>query len=379
MPLDKNDLARMAKLIAEKIDSVNWDESESTAEIFIDLAPKVEVATQMVVPQLFSGFQASESIVAFLYSVDVQIEALVSPSQIKSSLSLPTAFRRDVNTAQLRLKTVTDSIQGVEEKIRSINSAYDAAERLPTTQEDLAQAMREIEASKLESTKLDATTRLTADNVEQLKSKLVAANVEAEAVLSKVQAAYRAATSQGLAQAFSEKATSLNSSMQKWVLVLLIALVVTGLLAHSRFPAILQAVAGKPDWGVIFLNLILGVLSVAPPIWVAWVATKQIGQRFRLAEDYGYKAALSAAYEGYRNEAAKLDPLFEAQLFATALGRLDELPIRLVEPEIHGSPWHELLTSEEFKSAAASFPNLKDRVIAILRPSSKTQEKMSNA
>jgi phage gp37-like protein len=149
--------------------------------------------------------------------------------------------------------------------------------------------------------------------------------------------------------------------------VLLGSLLAAGILSHQRFPQILTAVTGTPDWGVVLLNLALGALSVAPAVWVAWIATKQIGQRFRLAEDYAYKAALSTAYEGYRAEASKLDPLFEAQLFAIALGRLDELPLRLVEKDVHGSPWHELVTSTEFENAVNSHPELKQRIASIFR------------
>ncbi|MFX8523854.1 hypothetical protein ABTM10_20480, partial [Acinetobacter baumannii] len=76
---------------------------------------------------------------------------------------------------------------------------------------------------------------------------------------------------------------------------------------------------------------------------------KQIGQRFRLAEDYAFKASISRAYEGFRREAARFDKDMEARLLASALTRLDELPLRLVEPTSHGSPWHELATSDTVK------------------------------
>ena len=67
------------------------------------------------------------------------------------------------------------------------------------------------------------------------------------------------------------------------------------------------------------------------------------GERFRLSEDYAFKASVSKAYEGYRREAANLDEAFAARLFSSALTRLDEAPLRLVETENHGSPWHELI------------------------------------
>lgn len=37
---------------------------------------------------------------------------------------------------------------------------------------------------------------------------------------------------------------------------------------------------------IVYPNVILSLLSIGAPIWFAWLSTKQIGQRFRLAEDY---------------------------------------------------------------------------------------------
>jgi hypothetical protein len=54
-------------------------------------------------------------------------------------------------------------------------------------------------------------------------------------------------------------------------------------------------------------DVVLSLLSIGAPIWLAWQATKQIGQRFRLSEDYAFKASISRAYEGFRREAARID------------------------------------------------------------------------
>ncbi len=91
------------------------------------------------------------------------------------------------------------------------------------------------------------------------------------------------------------------------------------------------------------LQATLTALGVFAPLWFAWISTKQIGERFRLSEDYAFKASVSKAYEEYRREAANLDEAFAARRFSSALTRLDEPPLRLVEAENHGSPWHELI------------------------------------
>jgi hypothetical protein len=372
LPLDKTDLGYMARVVQERLDSVDWTGNADAETAFGDLAAKTEWVSQNVVPNLWSGPQAADTLLGFLTGVDMQVSSFVSPQQIRSSLSLPATLKKYVSAANARLEAATKTIDGIEAKVSAINAAYDSAERLPATQADLADALAKVDKAAVDAERLNAKSSSTSAAVDALRSKLDAADKEAQATLEKVRQAYRAATSQGLAQAFSDKSRELNRSMLTWVLILLGALLAAGLLAHQRFPEILAAVTGTPDWGVVLINLTLGALSVAPAVWVAWVATKQIGQRFRLAEDYAYKAALSTAYEGYRAEASKLDPLFEAQLFATALGRLDELPLRLVEKDVHGSPWHELVSSPEFKDAVDKFPSLKARIAAIFRREKRT-------
>jgi len=112
----------------------------------------------------------------------------------------------------------------------------------------------------------------------------------------------------------------------------------------------------------VVVNILLSVLSVGASVWFAWLSTKQIGQRFRLSEDYGFKASIATAYEGYRREAARIDKDLEIELLRSALAHLDELPLRLVEEESHGSPWHELASSDVVKKAIEQVPGFVDGI-----------------
>ncbi len=117
---------------------------------------------------------------------------------------------------------------------------------------------------------------------------------------------------------------------------------------------------------IISINVILSILSIGAPVWFAWLSTKQIGQNFRLAEDYAFKASVAKAYEGYRREAASLDPLFEQRLFGSALTRLEEAPIRLVEARSFSSPLHEFISNDEIKKAFDTIPAFKEKVIELV-------------
>ena len=90
------------------------------------------------------------------------------------------------------------------------------------------------------------------------------------------------------------------------------------------------------------IQLIVIAVGLGAPIWLAWMATKQIGYRFRLAEDYEFKAAVAKAYEGYRKEAVSIDPKLAERLFESTMKRFDEHPLRLVERTTAGSPFGEI-------------------------------------
>ena len=71
------------------------------------------------------------------------------------------------------------------------------------------------------------------------------------------------------------------------------------------------------------------------------MATKQIQERFKLSQDYAFKANVAKAYEGYRREAVRFDSKIEERLFVAALQRLEQEPLRLVDPKTYPSPYHE--------------------------------------
>lgn len=167
----------------------------------------------------------------------------------------------------------------------------------------------------------------------------------------------------GLAAAFAERSAALSKSMWFWVAGLVVALVAGSYFGSAQLHT-LSELFKQPNvtTSVVILNLMLSLLSVGAPVWFAWLATKQIGQRFRLAEDYAFKASISRAYEGFRREAARVDKDMEARLLASALTRLDELPLRLVETDSHGSPWHELASSDLVKDAMRAVPGFAGQV-----------------
>jgi hypothetical protein len=223
--------------------------------------------------------------------------------------------------------------------------------------ESLEEARERIVELEAESSKLRQLVEQQSTEVAAALERIKASDAEATKLLDNCGDAYRAATTKGLGEAFQKRADDLGRSMWIWVVGLMIALCIGASLGIQRVEKIQEHINAGTQPGSVGLYVGLALFSIAAPVWFAWIATKQIGQRFRLSEDYGFKASVAKAYEGYRREAAKLDDSFVSRLFGTTLDRIDEAPLRYVESENHGSPLHELLSRRRKPTSANSTPS----------------------
>ena len=247
---------------------------------------------------------------------------------------------RKIEKAIIRLESLKGDL---DSKIAKINSAHDTAEALPADIQALDEARTKYEeAVKNLSVSLESTSK-TSSKIEDLYTSLSARQSEAVTVLLKANSAYSASTTIGLGAAFADRAKSLTISTILLGAVLLVALTCAGWITYTRVEFVHKLML-KPNisYGLLWINVTFTALSVSAPVWAAWLITKQIGQRFRMAEDYGYKASVAKAYEGYRKEASQIDEELAKRLFSIALDKLSEGPIRLIEKENPGSPVHDM-------------------------------------
>ena len=288
------------------------------------------------------------------------------------NLSNPVRVRgvsKKLSVMESRLQDLGPRLEGVDDKVLAIESAYDAADQLPESLNTLRNSRKEVDVIvdglKIDQDKIRGFKRDSEDIFKNLK--LI--DESASDVLSRCEKAYSAATSVGLALAFEERSKLLSKSMWYWVFGLVASLCAGWWLGRSQIHSLLGVVNSQnSSVFVIFVNILFSVMSIGAPIWFAWLATKQIGQRFRLAEDYAFKASISRAYEGYRREAARIGGSdMEEKLLTSALTRLDELPLRLVETPSYGSPWHELFSSGAVKKALETVPGFAGQVMDLAR------------
>ncbi|MGF6556666.1 hypothetical protein ABIA48_003046 [Pseudomonas sp. S30_BP2TU TE3576] len=362
--LTKSELIEEAQLIIEMIDDNGTDELGGSESRIKDYARRLNYLQGNTVPNLWGS--AAAAVPAYMLTMAGLRKALEPVLKVDERAEAQAKIRR----LTIQLRAMEARVKGLEPRTTDLNSmverieqAYNAADQLPADLEQLSEAQQKIDDLAQVAAKDQARILALREHADDLDGLLKKSAEDAEAVLERCETAYSAATSVGLAAAFSERSTALSKSMWFWVAGLAVALVGGSYFGSNQLHTLSELFkVPNLSTSVVALNLLLSLLSVGAPVWFSWLATKQIGQRFRLAEDYAFKASISRAYEGFRREAARFDKDMEAKLLTSALTRLDELPLRLVETDSHGSPWHELASSDIVKQAFKAVPGFAEQV-----------------
>jgi hypothetical protein len=362
--LTRAELIEEAQSIIDMIDENEVETLGSSEARVRDYARRLVHLQQQTIPNLWSN--AGSAVPAYMLTIAGLRKTLEPVLNTDERAEAQAKIRK----LSIQLRAMEARVKGIEPRTTDLNSmverieqAYNAADQLPADLEQLSEAQQTIDSLAQVATKDQARILVLREQADHLDGLLKKSAKDAEAVLERCETAYSAATSVGLAAAFSERSTALSMSMRFWVGGLIVALASGGYFGANQLHT-LTGLFKDPTVpvSVIVLNLFLSLLSVGAPVWFSWLATKQIGQRFRLAEDYAFKASISRAYEGFRRETARFDKDMEAKLLTSALTRLDELPLRLVEPDSHGSPWHELASSDVVKQALKAVPGFTEQI-----------------
>lgn len=369
--LTRHDLAEIPANLARRIKFVEPKVTdENVLKMLGDIPKKLQLIQTHTVPQIYGGncAVASMAFINTLQTITEQLEPFLNWQVSNDPKAMPSKIAKRVRSYIDELDEIAPNKEALSKQIKLIQDAVEAAESLPTDLKALKDAHTKI--TKISDDSIAILGRISpkekeaTDSVSSIRSK----EVEAEKLIQLCEKTYQITTAKGLAGAFEMRATKLSHSMSLWVIGLICALIAGVYLGTHSFDLLSKALlANSPNWQIISINIMMAFFSVGAPVWFAWVATKQIGQKFRLSEDYAFKASVAKAYEGYRKEAARIDPAFEARLFSSALTRLEEAPLRLVESESHGSPWHELFASKPFQRALNTVPELKDKFIEVAK------------
>jgi hypothetical protein len=369
--LTRHDLASIPQRLASRIKDAQIEITDSALLTQLsDIPRKLNLLISGVLPQMYNGngHQAVPAYLGTLEWVTQLVEPYLSWSLASNQKMIPVQMAKKLRGLQNDIDQINVNKEVLASQIALINDATAAAESLPTDLQALKEASEKVDAIYKLSTKSAVKIEENVEMAAFSLSRVLSFDERANKIVEQCEEAYRITTTKGLAGAFDQRAKKLESSLGLWVFGLLGALIMGAVVGAHRIEALSVVLAGTDlQWGVIAIHLVLSLLSVGGPLWFAWLSTKQISQRFRLSEDYAYKASVAKAYEGYRKEAARIDPAFESRLFNSALTRLEEAPLRLVEDQGHSSPLQEIMHSEAFQKLASSIPDFRDRFIDLAK------------
>ena len=360
------EIVQIIRDLIDKIEKADIKSLELLNEETIDLVPKRVRMLQsgQNIQHVFNGnaHQALASFLTTLQWVERVFDPIFGYENLENPL-IPTKLKRKISSVSNRIDNLDVESKNMENIISEIKEAHEIAESLPTDIDALNQARKAVEKalSKIE---------IMAEEAEERSDTIKKQSATTGKLLKDSEDAYSIAVTKGLSGAFHKRARNLLLLMWVWVAGLLSALCFGLSIGSNRLKALSELMAqDNPNMDLILIQIVLSLIGLGAPIWFAWLSTKHIGQNSRLAEDYNFKASVAKAYEGYRKEAARIDPVMEAKLLHSALNRLDEAPLRYVDDSYHATPWQELMSSPEFQNALNNIPEFKNRVMDILNKS----------
>lgn len=379
-PVGKKDLALMLAQLIDYIESHKFQEVDELSE---QLDKFKELFTEWSKTPLNNLYQSNYSHVVvanFVFILNSAWDALKSYDEgllTKEFQSKVKQAKRRIDALVARLNKSEESIGGVEDAMARIVDADKAAIQLPETLSSLEEDKANISKIKEEIQNAKTVIMDVKSIAEDQRAFIVETKKDIEDLLSRSKSVLATATSTGLASAFYRRKEELQEIGRNWTKGLVAALVVAIFAIIWRADKLFDLLDRANEIGAFMLmaNFVISIGFIGAPIWFAWLATKQIGYYFRLSEDYAFKASVSASYEGFMEEARRHDSEFEKKVLESTLERYDEPPLRFVDSRVHGSPYHELFESDEFKSAMKTIPGFKDRVMSALKGCFKTPDK----
>lgn len=380
-PLSKGDLISELASIVDYIESHNIKVDETLQTKLQQWRQFLNAWTKDAMPHLYhSSYWRSviNGFIAFLFIVKSDLTSATSNIPVEDLQKDSKNARRRIDALNKRLMDMESDIDDLDASIKRIIEADNAAQQLPETLSSLRSADKEVSdistRAKTSDEFIQKAYETAKDQIQYIKDR----KSDIADILDRCNKALAYSTSVGLAKSFYKRKVELQLIGLAWTVALIGALVAAIIASYWRANQIfvLMEKGLFSDSNVVIVNLLISLALVGAPVWLAWLSTKQVGYYFRLSEDYGFKASVSASYEGFRREAEQQDPKLEKRILASTIDRYEEPPLRFVDGRVSGSPIHELIQSAEFRDALKRVPDFGKEVIGMAKDKLKQSEEM---
>lgn len=220
-------------------------------------------------------------------------------AELDRTLTAATQQATEAEGSKTRAQTAADAITALQTAVQTSKGLADA----DVTTISAARKAANESAAALKGLSDKAVT--VEQRVADYEARLLALEMECKGQLKTITDLLPGATSAGLAHAFDARRQTFLSPAQKWQQIFVGSVVLLILLALSGLWHVYQGVSviTYDELG----RLWLARLPVAAAlVWLALYASRESALAKRLEEDYGYKAAVSASFQGFHEQMSKL-------------------------------------------------------------------------
>ncbi|HVZ46883.1 MAG TPA: hypothetical protein VHA82_23960 [Ramlibacter sp.] len=197
------------------------------------------------------------------------------------------------NTSEAAAKRVTELLAQVTE------AAEKVAEQAEQVSENATGVDAAAKTAKTLVESMGIADKKAADilNIIQAhEADLARLKTECDTLHARIEGLLPNATSAGLATAFRDQKARFRRPQLMWLVTFVATIVLLLVSAYVGLPS-----ANDP-WDTIGRHFVNRLPLIAPLIWLAIYAGRHYGLALRLQEEYAYKEAVSAAFEGYKRE-----------------------------------------------------------------------------
>jgi hypothetical protein len=347
LSMAKEHLATVASLKVEiQTYSDTIKQSRDALAAIVEEAKKDLEASKVVTQALTVAGDKATTDQGLIASKSAQIQEAQSHAdkvraELDKLLTAATTSATNVEAAQTRAVQADEAIKATGGQIKATKAAVDL---------DAAAVKDALQRSEQSATDTKGLADRAAGIEAALKkyeSRLAELDTEAKKQLETITALLPGATSAGLASAFDSRAGTFRGPKRHWQMIFvgsllsLVALGVTGI-----WHALTASTVLTYDE---LIRLWLMRLPVAGALlWLTLHAARETALAKRLEEDYGYKAAIAASFEGFNLQMSKVEgqaaegsPL--RQLCADTLATIASPPGRIYDRHrLTVSPGHEV-------------------------------------
>jgi len=197
-----------------------------------------------------------------------------------------------------RAKGAADASDALVEQIRGAKTAGDAA---------VSAIVEGRDAARLAGAETKALAEIAASvesRVSAYEKRLAELEAQSDRQLGEITRLLPGATAAGLAHSFDDRRKTFLRPASDWQRLFVVSV---GALALLAVTGLLHAVISSPLTYDDLLRIWISRLPIAGAfVWLALYASREAALAKRLEEDYGYKAVISASFQGFQQQMAEV-------------------------------------------------------------------------